>query len=365
MRNVPRIGASSQRSATARSGAITSSWIERRRCRRRRQTLAVQLDEIDRVEQQRLEAAIAHRRGDDLARERKQQARAFDQYERLQAVRRYIHDTKHAGEDQFEAVQHQAVGFRLAFQTQRHLEVGLARGRGFDIDLNVDRRLLRARRQRTRRVRVLERQILHVLAKDGDLRHRHLRRGTAICRRHPDLRRARVLRAWLTQGRGANNGGRPASRGAIMPPISARLLKSRPTLLRGAGHGRPCSRYRRPAMLARRRQSFRLWHGHAVVMSCGLWMAPRACLHNEWEPGSRFAIVALGLSFKERVVPPIAMPRECQTCSTSTPSSFWRSQYSFSCGFAASWANAPGASGRPMTRIRRVTWCAARRPTRS
>ena len=184
------------------------SWIERRRCRRCRQALAIELDEIDRVEQQRLEAAVAHRRGDDLARERKQQARAFDQDERLQAVRRHVHDAKHAGEDQLEAVQHQAVGFGLALQTQRHLEVGLAHGRGFDVDLNVDGRLLRARRQRARGMRVLERQILHVLRENADLRHRHLWLGAAICRRHAGLRRARALPAWLTQGREANNAGR-------------------------------------------------------------------------------------------------------------------------------------------------------------
>ena len=210
----------------------------------------------------------------------------------------HVHDAKHAGKDQFEAVQHQAVGFRLALQTQRHLEVGLAHGRGFDVDLNVDRRLLRARRQRTRRVRVLERQILHILPENGDLRHRHLWLGAAICRRHTDLRRARALPAWLTQGREANNGGRPAAaRGDNAANFGAPAqmtanIASSPRAWAAA------LKIPAPAMLARRRQSFRLSHGRAVVMSSGLWMAPRACLHNEWEPGSRLLNRGFGLSLR-------------------------------------------------------------------
>src|ERR1700722_2889323 len=49
--------------------------------------LAIEADEIHRVEQQGRETAIAHRSGDDLARERKQQTRAFDQHDRVQAFR--------------------------------------------------------------------------------------------------------------------------------------------------------------------------------------------------------------------------------------------------------------------------------------
>ena len=43
-----------------------------------RQPLLIERDEIDRIEQERREAAVAHRGGDDLAREREQQPRAFD-----------------------------------------------------------------------------------------------------------------------------------------------------------------------------------------------------------------------------------------------------------------------------------------------
>ena len=71
------------RSARPPSGAITSAWIERRRRARsglrHRQALAIQRDEIDRFEHQRRETAVARCRGDDLAREGKQQPRTFDQ----------------------------------------------------------------------------------------------------------------------------------------------------------------------------------------------------------------------------------------------------------------------------------------------
>ena len=61
----------------------------------------------------------------------------------------------------------------------------------------------------------------------------------------------------------------------------------------------------------------------------------------------------------------VAMPRECQTCSTFTPSSSWRWRFSSSCGCAVSWASAPAANARLTTPIRRAMPCAARRATKS
>ena len=186
------------------------------------------------------------------------------------------------------------LAFGLALQPQRHLEVGLARGRGFDVDLNVDGRLLRARRQRARRVRVLERQILHILPEDGDLRHRHLWLGAAICRRHTDLRRARALAAWLTQGREVNNaGGRTPARGDIAANFGAPAQMTANIALKPLGMGGRAQDT--GALRCWRGGGNRLdFRGRAVVISSGLWMAPRACLHNEWEPGSRQLFVALG-----------------------------------------------------------------------
>src|SRR5262245_3096224 len=60
---------------------------------------------------------------------------------------------------------------------------------------------------------------------------------------------------------------------------------------------------------------------------------------------------------------PSRLPRACETCSISTPSSFWRWQCSSSCACEACWVNAPGASGRPMIPMPPATPCAARPTT--
>src|SRR4051794_16722327 len=60
--------------------------------------LPVQRDEIDRGEQQRREAAVAHGGRNDLAREREQQARALDQHDRVQALLRHVLNAEDAGE---------------------------------------------------------------------------------------------------------------------------------------------------------------------------------------------------------------------------------------------------------------------------
>ena len=136
--------------------------------------LAIQADEIDRVEHQRREAAVAHRRGDDFAREREQQPRAFDHDQRMQVFLRDVDDPEHAGIGELETEHHLAGVFGLAFDRQHHLELVLGEVVGADIDLNVDRRLLLLRRERGRRVRILERQIFGVLRQ-----HVQLGRGAA------------------------------------------------------------------------------------------------------------------------------------------------------------------------------------------
>ena len=70
--------------------------------------LLIERDEIDRIEQQRREAAVAYRGGYDLARERKQQPRAFDHDQRLQRLLRHVLDPEYAGESQVEGEQHAA-----------------------------------------------------------------------------------------------------------------------------------------------------------------------------------------------------------------------------------------------------------------
>src|ERR1700728_923739 len=186
--------------------AIISGWIDRLRgsALHRRHPLPVKFDKIDRIEQQGLKAAVADCCRDNLAREWEQQPRAFDHDERLQAVGRHIHNAEHAAKHQLEAVEYQALRLCLAFEPKGDLEVGFGGRRSFNIDLNVDVRLRTARRQRTGCMWILEREILEVLNENADLRHRHLRLGGAICRRHRDLRLYALRTARLANTRYAD-----------------------------------------------------------------------------------------------------------------------------------------------------------------
>src|SRR5262245_45306296 len=171
--------------------------------------LLIERDEIDRIEQERGEAAVADGVGDDLAREREQEARALDHDERLQRLRRHVLHPEYPGEGQLERKQHRAGAVRLAFELERDLVVGLGELLDDHVDLDIDRRRLVGRRQRARRVRILERQILDVLAEDVELRLARLRaralRGAAIAtggrhRLYLSPFSATVMAAWLTQG---------------------------------------------------------------------------------------------------------------------------------------------------------------------
>ncbi len=125
--------------------------------------LAVQADEIDGIEHQRRETAVAHRGRDDFACEREQQPRAFDHDQRVQVFLRHIDDAEHAGIGEFEAEHHLAGIFSLALDRKRHLELVVRKVIRGDVNLDVDRRLLLLRRQRGGGVRILERQVLGVL----------------------------------------------------------------------------------------------------------------------------------------------------------------------------------------------------------
>ncbi len=91
-----------------RSGATTSVRTSRLRWRRGlhgRQALTVQIDEIDRLKQQRRKAAVARCRSDDLAGKGKQQARTLDQHNGLHAVGRHVLHAENARKGEFEAEQ--------------------------------------------------------------------------------------------------------------------------------------------------------------------------------------------------------------------------------------------------------------------
>src|SRR5262249_9211982 len=65
-----------------------------------RHFLAIEADEIYRIKQKWRKATIAHGGCDDLARKRKQQPWAFDQYDRVQAFRWNVSNAKNAGKGQ-------------------------------------------------------------------------------------------------------------------------------------------------------------------------------------------------------------------------------------------------------------------------
>jgi len=164
-----------------------------------RHFLAVQADEIHRIKQKWWKAAIADGGRDDFAREREQQPRALDEYDRVQAFLRDVAQAEYPGEFQFEAKEQGPSRFRLAFELDADLDIGIRERLGADIDLNADLRLLLARDQRLRRIGILERKILDILRYNGELRLRVLRRGlprTAIRRCHKNSRRAAYLPAW-------------------------------------------------------------------------------------------------------------------------------------------------------------------------
>src|SRR5471032_589317 len=59
--------------------------------------LAVETNEVDRIEHQWREAAVTDGRGNNLAREWEQQARALDHDQRMQVFLRYIDDPEYPG----------------------------------------------------------------------------------------------------------------------------------------------------------------------------------------------------------------------------------------------------------------------------
>ncbi len=79
--------------------------------------------EIDSVEQEGRKARVLRRFGDDLAREREQQARALDHHHRVEALLWHIADTEYSCEFQFESKQECRRRLCLAVQFDDNLDV--------------------------------------------------------------------------------------------------------------------------------------------------------------------------------------------------------------------------------------------------
>jgi hypothetical protein len=88
----------------------------------------------------------------------------------MQLVLRNVAHPEHPRIGQVEGEQHLVAGLGVALQRQVDFEIGLGQLLGVDVDLDVDLRRVLLRRERARRVRVLEGQVLGVLRKRVELR---------------------------------------------------------------------------------------------------------------------------------------------------------------------------------------------------
>ena len=100
----------------------------------------VELDEVYRIDQQRREAAFAGNLGNDTAREREEQARAFDQQHRFHLALLGILDLEQAGIVEFADEQDGLFGGRFCGQFQGHFieAIAVCMRRRADIDAEID-----------------------------------------------------------------------------------------------------------------------------------------------------------------------------------------------------------------------------------
>ena len=152
-----------------------------------RHVLAIQADEIDGIEHQRREAAIADRRRDDFAREREQQPRAFDHDHRVQVFLRHVHDTEHAGIGQVEAEQHLAAVSALPSIKSATSNSFSATLLALTLIWMLIAGCCACGHQRGRRVRIFERQVLGILRQHVQLGGRSCLGGRTVAVGHRNL----------------------------------------------------------------------------------------------------------------------------------------------------------------------------------
>src|SRR5205085_7450996 len=103
--------------------------------------LEVEAAEIDRLEQQRREAAVLHRLRHDLAGEREKQARRFRQEERLELGLGDVAKREQAGIKQLELEGGLVLGARRDVDLESDLMDAFAQRLGADVELEVHLRL--------------------------------------------------------------------------------------------------------------------------------------------------------------------------------------------------------------------------------
>ena len=103
--------------------------------------LHVEAGEIDRVEQQRREAAVDRGVGDDLAGEREQEARRLGEQEGLELLGGHVPEREQAGIEQLDAEGDALVGLGGDLDLEHDLVHVLADALGADVELDVHLRL--------------------------------------------------------------------------------------------------------------------------------------------------------------------------------------------------------------------------------
>ena len=111
--------------------------------RRLRDAPAIERGEIHRVDQQRREAALPRRVGDDLPGEREEQPRALDQEQRVHVLLRHVADLEDAGIGDLDDEQRLVAARRLGVELQLDLEIGLRLRPRVDVDVDVEAAALR------------------------------------------------------------------------------------------------------------------------------------------------------------------------------------------------------------------------------
>src|SRR5215213_5209118 len=125
--------------------------------------------EVDRVEEQRREAAVADCFGDDLAGKREKKARGLDQKERLQCLCRNIAKSEKSGVTEVDGEMHAVVRAGRHFDLQSDLMDLVGGALDVDIELYVEVRL-HLPLENLRSTGILDRQILGVLGQNAHLR---------------------------------------------------------------------------------------------------------------------------------------------------------------------------------------------------
>ena len=132
----------------------------------------VKATEIDRIEQERREAALTCQIRNQPTQEGEQEERAVDEEERLQSLLRNVPNLEQAGIDELELIEDALLVARAGPELDGALKDVLGHALGVDVHLELQIRIVARRLQQLLDVGVFERQVLDVLPQNPDLNWR-------------------------------------------------------------------------------------------------------------------------------------------------------------------------------------------------